>query len=133
MAQTVKAYAEPLKINLGGRTLAICEVTLGTEYKTEGIVLNAESLGLTDGLPDCAWCCNVVGPAKEATAMVGSITVQRAGGVEGANAPALKLQLYNLEPTTKKETEKELIILKEEAEKGAKGSEFKVVVCTIGR
>lgn len=133
MAQTVKAYAEPLKLNLGGRQLVITEITLGTEYKTEGIAVNAESLGLTDGLVDCAWCCNVAGPAKEATAITPSLVVTSPGGAPEKGAPTIKLQLYNVEPTTKKETEKELIILKEEAEKGEKGKEFKVVICAIGR
>jgi hypothetical protein len=120
VAQTVKSYGESIKASIGGRYLTITEITLGTEYKTEGIEVNPEKLGLTDGLIDAAWCCNVAGLAKAAKALIPSIVVSG-----GPPASKMKLQLY--------EAGKEKEFLPEEAEKGEVGKEMKVVICAIGR
>jgi hypothetical protein len=126
MAQTIKTYNEPLKLSIGGRFLTVTELTLGTEYLTEGFVLEPLKLGFPVGLVDAAWCCNVAGPAKEATGIVASINLEGEAGKEDAT---LKLQLYN----TKTLKETELSTLTEEASKGAKASEYKVVIAAIGR
>jgi hypothetical protein len=126
MAQTIKAYGEPLKLSIGGRFVTITEVTLGTEYLTEGFVLNAEKLGLPVGLVDAAWCGSVAGPAKQATAVIASVNLEGEAGKEDST---LKLQLFN----TKTLKETELSTLTEEASKGAKASEYKVVIIAVGR
>lgn len=121
MAQTVKSYKVISKNSIGGRMLTVTELELGTEYLTEGFVIEPTSLGLVDGLVDAAWCCNVVGPAKATTGVIPSVVV--------SEETKVKLQLYN----TKTLKETELSILSEEASKGEKGKEMKVVLCTIGR
>lgn len=116
MAQTIKTYNVISKNSIGGRNLCVVEVTLGTEYLTEGFVVSPESCGLTVGLVDCAWTCSQAIPAKGAKSFPVSITTTET---------TIKLQTY--------EVGKEKEFNKEETSKGELASEYKVVFCVIGR
>jgi hypothetical protein len=112
-------------MSLGGRFLTVTELELGTEYLTEGFVLEGTKLGLPVGIVDAAWCPNVVATAAKATkGFVGSIIITNPGQIK--NEPQkIQLQVYD----SGKEKEE----LPEEASKGEKFKEGKVIVCAIGR
>lgn len=105
-----------VKISLGARWLTKTEVTLDTEYVTEGYELSAEKLGLPDGLVSVVWCEGFPIAATKGTSAYGAKVI--------GTAPP-KLQLY-----TQNKAEGEA--LKEAASK-ANVSACKVRVFAIGQ
>lgn len=116
MAQVIKSYEVISKSSIGGRLLTVTEVTLGTEYLSGGFLLNNESLGLTSGLIDTAWCSSTPASPGGAKTVLPSVVI--------VNNVA-KLQLYPVG------AEKSFFV--EEADKGVVATQFKVTICAIGR
>lgn len=125
MAQTVKESTLIERFNVGGRTLTISELVLGTEYKTEGIVVSpTEHLFLTDGLADFVFLTSAGLAAKNVKSLFGEFVVTNPGGIK-AEAASVKLQLY--EQAVAKEPPVEI------ADKSGLYKEAKVIVIAVGR
>jgi hypothetical protein len=124
MAQVVKAYTPVLKLSLGGRFFTTTEVELGTEYLTEGVVIEPEKLQLPDGLVDYAWATLVPTAAKNIKVFVPNLVIVNPGAVKQEQT-TMKLQVYV------SGKEKEFLI--EEASKGEAFKEAKFIIAAVGR
>ncbi len=123
MAKTIKTVVPKERISIGGRLLVTAEVTLGTEYKTGGIVLTAANLqecGLTDGTVSGGWCN---GLAKSEAAGFYQLVV------EGSftEAQTVKIVAYILGTAVAGKP------FKEPAESNGELSEYKILVTLIGQ
>ena len=123
MAQTIKAITPKEKISLGGRFLCTAEVTLGTEYKTGGILLtetNLKEIGLPDGIVNSGWCNPI---SKSEAAGIFNILIKGAP----IELQEVFVVAYVLGTATAGKP------FKEPAESNGELSEYKLIVALIGQ
>lgn len=123
MAKTIKTITPKERISIGGRLLVTAEVTLGTEYKTGGIVLtetNLKECGLTDGTVTGGF----VNPISKSEASgFYSLSIENLF----TEVQTVKIVAYVLGTATAGKP------FKEPAESNGELSEYKVLVTLIGQ